>query len=555
MQCQKGVFHLSVSLLCGFLLSACGGTADPESDVSQSSSSVANQPQACTTQKIPFSPLRRLTRFEYANSVRDLLNVDTSVVKDIPADEADGFDNNSALQVAPELLVEKYVLVSEALAAEAVKNLSSLTNCNPNFSGEQNCARQFARSFGRKAFRRPISSADESLFMSAYELGDSYQEGIELMIRMALQSPNFLYRLELGAPVSNQGMVPLDDFEIATRLAYFIWGTGPDDGLLDAAAAGTLSSKEQVAAKAREMLASPKARVSLTNFLEQWSDVRKLETMTKNTALFPKFSEDMREAMKKELPAFVDYMFEGGDVSLENLFTANVAFVSGPLADVYGVSAPFNSQTTPQMVTLPANQQRAGLLTQAGFLSVQGHPDQTSPVLRGKFIRANLLCDPPPPPPDNVDISVPELSAGVTARDRASIHLSVGGSCAGCHTLMDPIGLAFENFDAMGEFRLYEGGATIDVSGEVLFVDDDALAGDFVGVKELAGKLADSELVQNCVATQMFRFASGRYEAPGDDCTIQSIQDEFVAADGDIVELMVAVTQSDAFRFRSGGAQ
>lgn len=561
---QIGLFHPVVALLTASVLIGCGSDKGPQQgqDSSSSNSSGGSGPvQSCTTDNLPPTPLRRLTRFEYQNTVRDLLNVDTSVVAEIPADEADGFDNNATLQVAPEFLIEKYVVVSEALAEQAVENVTALTGCNAATRGEETCAREFAQNFGRRAFRRPLTTTDETMFMAAYEAGasgGSHADGIEVMIRMALQSPNFLYRLEISPP-SNPGedLIALNPFELATRLSYFLWGTAPDDVLLDAAASGQLSTKEQVATKARDMLASPKAQVSLNNFLEQWSDVRKLETVTKNTTLFPNYSTEVREAMKRELPAFVDYLFSIDDVSLRNLFTSNVAFVSGPLAEIYDVASPFGNDNseTPRMVTLPEEQGRAGLLTQAGFLAVQGHPDQTSPVLRGKFIRANLLCNPPPPPPDDVDISVPELTEGATARERADIHLEAGGGCAGCHQLMDPIGLAFENFDAMGQHRLYENGHTIDASGEILFADDESLAGAFVGVRPLAEKLADSELVQNCVANHMFRFASGRFEAEGDNCSVSTIQNTFNQTDGDLIELMVAMTQTDAFLYRTEGAQ
>jgi hypothetical protein len=507
---------------------------------------------------LPYTPLRRLTRFEYENTVRDLLNVDTTAVQELPADEADGFDNNAQLQGAPDYLIEKYVVVSEALAALAVRNITTLVgSCASN--GQRTCAQQFARKFGRRAFRRALSTADETQLMAAFDAGASggtFAEGIEVMLRMALQSPNFLYRLELTPPTNfSEKLVVLSSFEMATRLSYFLWGTGPDDALLDVAAADKLATKAQVAAKAREMLASPKARVAVNNFLEQWSGLRKLDTLSKNTSLFPTYSNAVRDAMKRELPAFVDYLFSKNDVSLRQLFTANVAFVSGPLADIYGVARPAGSETTVKQITLPAEQGRAGILTQAGFLAVKGHPDQTSPVLRGKFVRANLLCNPPPPPPDDVNISVPELTTGVTARERASVHLSAGSSCSGCHKRMDPIGLAFENFDALGQFRLTEGGQTIDVSGEVLFAKDSALEGAFVGVRPLAEKLANSTLVQQCVATQMFRFAAGRFEADDDSCSLNSLQSAFTAANGNLVELMVAMTQTDSFLYRTQEAQ
>jgi hypothetical protein len=162
-----------------------------------------------------------------------------------------------------------------------------------------------------------------------------------------------------------------------------------------------------------------------------------------------------------------------------------------------------------------------------------------------------LLCDPPPSPPDNVDISLPDIDQGATARERFSAHLSAGAACSGCHILMDPIGLAFENFDAMGQYRETDGGQVIDVSGEVMGLDDPALAGPFVGVRELGDKLAASELVQDCMATQMFRFAAGRAEGSDDSCSLGTLQEAFQASGGDLVELLVNITQTDAFLSRS----
>ncbi|HYQ15712.1 MAG TPA: DUF1592 domain-containing protein, partial [Polyangiaceae bacterium] len=422
-------------------------------------------------------------------------------------------------------------------------------------TGEDACALAFAKSFGRRAYRRPTTAEDERQLLAAYaagRTGGTYAEGIEVMIRAALQSSDFLYRLEVApAPDAAAKRVPLNPYELATRLSYLVWGSGPDDALLDAAAQGQLATKELVAAKARELLAQPKARLAIGSFFDQWTGTRRLSITTKNTSLFPDFSTQLRDAMAKELPAFVNDVLWGGDHRLQTLLTAPVAFVSGPLAQLYGVSAPTPSADgSPVKVALPAGQDRAGILTQAGFLSVQGHPDQTSPVLRGKFVRAMLLCQPPPPPPADVDISLPTVAEGATARIRFAAHESAGASCAGCHTLMDPIGLSFEKFDAMGKYRELDNGQAIDVSGEILSAADASLAGKFNGASELAAKLGQSSQVRDCVATQWFRFASGRSEAAGDACSLASMQETFGATDGDIVNLVVATTQTDAFWYR-----
>jgi len=534
------------------------GNSSPDTPSPGTGSGPGPQDAACQTGELTRTPLRRLTRFEYANTVRDLLNVDVSAAADLPADEVtNGYDNNATVLTVSSLHAEKYVLVSETLAKLAVeRNLSALTGgCDTAAKGESACALEFAKSFGRRAFRRPTTAEDERQLMAAYAAGHdggSHAEGIEVMIRAALQSSNFLYRLETTPSLDpNSKWVALNQFELATRLSYLVWGSGPDDALLDAAARGELGTRAQMAAKAREMLAQPKARVAVDSFFEQWTSTRRLPVTTKNTTSFPAFTSELQGAMAKELPAFVNDVLWNGDGRLSTLLTAPVAYVSGTLAQLYGVSPPMSqADGAPVKVMLPPGQDRAGILTQAGFLSVQGHPDQTSPVLRGKFVRSMLLCQPPPPPPNDVDISLPTVDEGATARERFGAHESAGPSCANCHTLMDPIGLAFEHFDAMGQYRERDNGQTIDVSGEIVSAGDPALAGAFNGTAELAAKLASSQLVRDCVAKQFFRFSAGRTEADGDTCSIKSMQRTFGDSSGNLLDLIVATTQTDAFWYR-----
>ena len=515
----------------------------------------------CPTTEITPTPLRRLTKFEYANTIRDLLKVDAAPVADMPVDEVtDGFNNNSGVLTVSPLHAEKYVLVAEALAKAAVKSLATLSTCNTTTTGEDACATMFAKSFGRRAFRRALTAADEQFLMATYnagKTGGTYAEGIEVMVRAVLQSPHILYRLETTTPaatLSNAKVAPLNQYELATRLSILIWGTGPDDALLDLAGRNGLGTKADLATKARDMLKDAKAKVAVTDFYNQWMGTNRLDTLSKSTTLFPGYSPAARDAMARELPAFVSHVLWTGDHKLETLLTSQNAFVSGPLAQLYGVTAPANSATTPQMVTLPAAQGRSGILTQAGFLSVQAHPDQTSPVLRGKFVRTKLMCQPPSPPPPDADITPPSVTEGGTARERFSAHLTAGSTCFGCHQLMDPVGFAFENYDAMGQFRTTEGGKTIDASGSIIGANDPALAGAFTGVRELGTKLAGSDQVRDCVATQWFRFSSGRFEEPADGCSLTSLQDAFAASGGDLVELVVAMTQTDSFWYRAPSA-
>jgi hypothetical protein len=294
-------------------------------------------------------------------------------------------------------------------------------------------------------------------------------------------------------------------------------------------------------------LQDPRAKVALSEFYAQWLGTSRLDVTSKNTTLFPAFSEAVRADLMQELPRFLDHVLFQGDHKLGTLLTSPQGYVTAALAPIYGVSVPSGG---PAVAELPDSQARSGILTQAAFLSVQAHPDQTSPVLRGKFVRSKLLCQTPPPPPDDVNISVPQVSESSTARERFSAHSEAGSSCNGCHQMMDPIGFAFENYDAVGQFRTTENGKTIDVSGEVFGTTDPALAGAFVGVKELGQKLAASKMVRDCVATQWFRFASGRSESEPDSCSIATLQESFNTSQGDLVELAVGITQTESFWYR-----
>jgi hypothetical protein len=508
---------------------------------------------SCPSTEVTRTPLRRLTRFEYANSVKSILGVDSAPADALPVDEVtDGFSNNAEVLTVSPLHAEKYVLVSEELAKAAVGDVSRLTTCDVSARGEEPCARDFANKLGRRAFRRPLTAEDEQLLMTAYSagrVGGSHAEGIEVMIRAALQSPHFLYKLEPLTPADGASqMVPLNQFELATRLSYLIWASGPDDALLDAAERGELADRQQIANRARTMLDDARARAPIADFYSQWIGTSRLAITTKSSSLFPDYTTAVRDAMAQELPAFIGHVLWSSDHKFSSLLTSRVGFVNEALAPIYGLVA---TGPTLTMVELPASQPRAGILTQAGLLSALAHPDQTSPVLRGKFIRSRLLCQAPPPPPPDADITPPALTDGATARERFSAHMTSGSTCSGCHQLMDPIGFAFENFDAIGRFRLAESNQAIDASGEVFGATDASLAGKFTGVRELAEKLATSSQAQNCLATQWFRFASGRSEGLADSCSLATLHDAFSRSGGDLVELVVSMTQADSFLFRS----
>jgi hypothetical protein len=503
----------------------------------------------CTKGAELSAPLRRLTLREYERTVRELLGVTAPPTESFPADAiAGGFDNNAALLNVSPLLAEKYLEAAEALAGSALDNLSAILPCAPASVGEQACARQFAESFGRRAYRRPLLEEEVERLLRAYAAGSaeaSFADGISLMIQTVLQAPAFLYRFELGTdPNARQGLVHLSQYELASRLSYLLWGSMPSEELFAAAAAGELSGAAALATWARRMLNDPRARPALSDFYRQWLGLTALPDLTKDTERYPELDQAMRSAMDAELPAFVEHVLWSADRRLSTLLTAPIGFVSGPLAQLYGVQA--QSSGSPALVMLdPA--QRVGVLTQAGLLAVHALPNQSSPVARGKFVRERLLCQTPPSPPPDLDVTPPEVDASKSTRERFAEH-TASAACAVCHELMDPLGFAFESYDAVGRYRDLDGGQPIDTSGWVAKSED--ADGPFQNVRELAEKLAASNQVRDCVATQWFRYAFGRHEGPADGCSLTSVEQAFAASGGDLVELLVAFTQSESFLYR-----
>lgn len=562
--------HALIATLALAAAAGCGigqiGAADSSSSSGAgpggdgSTSGQGGDPPVCGAERI-LAPQRRLTRFEYNNTVRDLLGTSLTPADQFPPDEiAGGFNNNATVLTVSALHAEKYLLAAEALAAEAVAgDLSKLVPCDPaavegQVAQEEACARQFVQDFGRRAYRRPLETSEVDRLMRAYAAGrtdGSFREGIEVVIRAALQSPKFLFRLELRHDSdASSSRVRLDPYEMASRLSYLIWASGPDDELLDAAEAGLLDTREQLAERTRQMLEHPRARRAITEFYKQWLNLGKLGTIVKEESKFPGYNDELVAGMSAETPAFVEHVLWSGDHKLSSLLTLPVGFATEPVAELYGVTVPPGT-TTPQLVDLPPDQ-RAGVLTQPAFLAVHAHPDQTSPVLRGKAIRAKFMCQDPPPPPNDVDLTPPTGDEGVTARERFNQH-AANERCANCHKLMDPIGFAFENFDSVGAYRTEEGGQVIDVSGEMVASDD--MDGPFVGVRQLAEKLAGSAQVRECLATQWFRYTAGRFENIDDECSLDGLRAGFHGSEGDLVELIVATTQTDAFMYRSAIAE
>ena len=496
--------------------------------------------------------IRRVNRLEYNNTVRDLLGDTTHPADTFPAEERRlGFDNNAdALSVSP-VLAEQYMLAAESLAAAAVDaHWATLVPCAPGTTGAaavDACGRDFIAGFGKRAYRRPLDADDLAPLTAVFDAGKAtdLKTGIRLVIATALQSPRFLYRVELGAaPRAGATVVKLDDWEMAARLSYLLWHSAPDDMLFAAAEAGRLTAAADVAAQVRRMVADPRARGVVADFNAQWLRVDEIDGVEKVATAFPKYSPAIAGLMQQETSTFLDYVTWDGAGDLATILTAPFTFANATLAQYYG----FAGVSGDAFVKTPlgAATHRAGVLSQGGLLSLLGKADQTSPVHRGKFVREQLLCMQLPPPPANITIKPPELSTTLTTRQRFTQH-SIDPACTGCHHLMDPIGLGFEDFDGAGVFRASENGQPIDDSGEV---QDSDVTGPFHGVGELAAKLSSSAQVRSCVATKWFRYGYGRGETAADACSLESLNIQFAAGGFKILDLLIGLTQTDAFLYR-----
>jgi Protein of unknown function (DUF1592)/Protein of unknown function (DUF1588)/Protein of unknown function (DUF1595)/Protein of unknown function (DUF1587)/Protein of unknown function (DUF1585) len=517
---------------------AAGGGNTLRADDSKNGGAAAT---ACSTRAVGTTPLRRLSRSEYNNSVADLLADTTHPASAFVADTQVGlFDNTAKTQTVPTLLAEQY-LDSAVTLAEGVQDVNKLLGCDP--AGDA-CVRGFVAHFGRRAFRRALTSDELSNYMSIYtttRADSDASTGVRGVLAAVLASPHFLFRFEFGADGASDldNAQQLTAYELSARLANLIWASAPDDQLLDAAESGKLATRDQVETQARRMLADPRARRALAEFYRQWFGLQRIETVSKDHATYPEFDDTLRAAMSEESRRFVEDVLWNGDAKLSTLLTASYSFVNDDLAELYGVEAPAGGG----FAKVELNpEERAGIMTQAAVLAGYARPDQSSPVKRGQWVRTRLLCQPLPDPPANV----PELAQpkqGVSNRERFAMHTS-NPACSGCHNLIDGLGFGFEAYDGLGRFRTMDQGVPVDDSGEVTASD---VNGNYNGAVELATRLAKSAQVRDCAPTQWMHYTLGRGDESDDTCSASELKQAFATSGGDLQELMVAITNTDAF--------
>ena len=489
--------------------------------------------------------MRRLTNTQYNNTVRDLLGDDTRVADQFPPEDfVNGFRNQFQSQSVSPMLAEAYAAGAEKLAKSAFRggDTRGLVPCKDTTPA---CGAKFIRDFGKKAFRRPLLETEVVRYGKLWAAG-----GAPMVVEGMLQSPNFLLRTENGAEPSWR------PYETASRLSYALWNSMPDAELFRAAAAGELGSPEGVDKQARRMLKDPRAKATVDEFISEWMRFDSLLGAVKERASFPMYTPELAVAMTEETRRLAAHLVWQNQNFME-LYSADYAFLSTPLAKLYGVSTPTEEFAR---VMLPAGTERAGVLGQALFLAATAKPAETSPTARGLFVREHFLCQEVPQPPPGVNANLPLNSRErpMTNRERLAVHLS-NDSCASCHTLIDPIGFGFEKFDAVGQRRdklkivftpeRKDKGATetvhldLDTAGHIAGIPNSA----FRSPRELGNILAGNTQCQQCVAKQLFRYYQGRMEKAGDAAIIRRSFEDFQKSGFHFQELMVSLLRWSIF--------
>ena len=523
---------------------SAGGSATPP--VGQTPEQVLAS-AACAKPAPGAAPLRRLSNAEYRNTLQDLL-VDVPGVGPAVAsasqhfvEEAEslGFRNNVEFLGVSSLIAQGYMDSAETLA-KLVADTPAMVGCA---SGDSACAQRFVESFGKRAFRRPLSPDEVTRYTALYDKaiaeGYDFETGVEWVVFSMLQSTHFLYRVELGA--ARGGDYAPSQHEIANRLSYLIWQSMPDRELFDAADDGRLVEKKQIEAQARRLLKDPKAG-RLVEYFAQWLDTDRLSALDRDANVYPDIPANLPDLLQNETQAFVNHLLQDPRGSLSELLSAPYSFVNGELAKHYGVTGPTGAAY--ERVEMAG---RSGILTQ-GMLLSHDKPTRTSIVRRGLKVRLDLLCDRVPAPPNDVQLDLEALGDGLTQRERLEMHRTEP-SCAGCHTLMDPLGVVFEGFDAVGRARSHdEAGTVVDTSSAITATRD--LDGPMANAAALGQALANSQQVRDCYVTQSFRFFYGRDYTALDQCSMAELSIAFRDSKQSLSELIVALTQTDQFLYR-----
>jgi hypothetical protein len=491
--------------------------------------------------------LRRLTEAQYRQTIADLFGPDIRIVGRFEPDlRVDGLlaVGSAKVSVSP-AGIEQYEAIARDIAGQVVApgQRERWVGCGPAAADPKGeaCAKRFFERVGSRLYRRPLETAELTQLSAATLQAaaglESFDAGLAAVLAGMLSAPDFLFRMDRMA--GSGGRPRLDPYSKATRLSYFLWNTTPDETLWAAAARGDLDTDEGLAREVDRMIASPRFAEGVRAFLDDFLRLDGLETLSKDSLIFPAFGPAVAvDAREQTLRTAVDLLVTR-QADYRDLFTDRQFAMNRRLGPIYDVPV---AGTDWSMHRFPDTDPRAGLLTHVGFLALHSHPGRTSPTLRGMAIREVLMCEEIPTPPANVnftivqDVSNPELK---TTRERLQAHLS-DAECASCHKLTDPIGLALEQFDGLGQFRLAENGSAIDASGRLGELS-------FADAAQFGAALAKDPAVVSCLVQSAWRYASGRGIGRSERGLVRYLEDRFADADHRVPALMRLIATSRAF--------
>lgn len=540
------------AVLAGAGLSACrgGGDGAPGSGSGGSGAGggagVQPGPQAV--------PLRRLTNAEYAASTSDLFPGYALPPPTFIADTRTlNFVNLSSSQTASRVRMEQYQAAAEIIAGgdnldpQVWKGVTAdptqLTGCDAAARGEQTCAQPYLFGLAKRAYRRPLTAAEQDRLWALFAdpAGGDYQTRLGLGIEAILISPNFLFRPELGDATrpASAGVIELSPWEVATRLSYFLTGSMPDATLTAAADADRLRAIDDVAGQARRLLELPRSQVNLVKMHEQWLGIDTVSALTKDATAWPSFTPALAVEMGQETRTFVQNVVFKLPGTFDDLLLSPFSYGNADIAAFYGVPAP---ATDWGRIDLDPGQ-RMGLLTQPSLLATLAKDqvqDLGTSIRRGKFVLQQVLCLAVQPPSPTIVAMFPgPLDLTKTAREQAKVHES-NPVCATCHTSIDGLGLAFEHYDLIGKWRDTDRGMPLDVTGHIGDVT-------FDGVPDMERKLVEMPASRRCYVQQWFQYAMGKLPGDADQGYLDWLAATFTP-EKKMVDLAVDLVTSNTFR-------